>query len=90
MKHYKSVEFSSIFRMSSTQHKRKASYWKLSNDGSESAAYSSFVHKQPNLIQMKQEFKYLRAQWHSQPKILGGWKCLILGEQQYFDWDTPS
>jgi len=29
---------------------------------------------------MKQEFKYLRAQWHGQPKILGGSKCLILGE----------
>jgi len=34
---------------------------------------------------MKQEFKYLRAQWHGQPKILSGSKCLILGEQQYFD-----
>jgi len=30
---------------------------------------------------MKQEFEYLRAQRHSQPKILGGSKCLILGEQ---------
>ena len=47
-------------------------YWKLSSDGSEAAAYSSFVHKKPNLNQMKQEFKYLRAQWHGQPKILGG------------------
>jgi len=26
---------------------------------------------------MKQEFKYLRAQWHGQPKIFGGSKCLI-------------
>jgi len=33
---------------------------------------------------MKQEFKYLRAQWHSQYKNFGGPKCLILGEQQYF------
>jgi len=33
---------------------------------------------------MKQEFKYLRAQWHRQPKILGGSECLLLGEQQYF------
>jgi len=34
---------------------------------------------------MKQEyFKYLRARWHGQPKILGGSKCLIFGEQQYF------
>jgi len=31
---------------------------------------------------MKQEFKYLGAQWHGQPKILGDAKCLILGEQQ--------
>ena len=54
--------------------------WKPSN-GSESAAYSSSVHKKPNLAQMKQEFKYLRAQWQSQPKILYGSKCLILGEQ---------
>jgi len=29
---------------------------------------------------MKQEFKYLRAQWHGQPKILGGSKCLTSGE----------
>ena len=29
---------------------------KLSSDGSESAAYPSFVHKKPNLTQMKQEF----------------------------------
>jgi len=29
MKHYKSVEFLSIFRISSPQHKRKAPYWKL-------------------------------------------------------------
>jgi len=32
---------------------------------------------------MKLEFKYLRAQGHRQPKILGGLKCLILGEQQF-------
>ena len=61
----------------------------FSSDGSESAAYSSFVHKKPNLTQMKQEFKYLRAQWHGQPKISRS-KCLILGEQQYFVWDTAS
>ena len=39
---------------------------------------------------MKQEFKYLRAQWHGHPKILGRSKCLILGEQQYIVWDTAS
>jgi len=39
---------------------------------------------------MKQEFKYLRAQWHGQPKMLGGSKCLILGEQQYIVCDTAS
>jgi len=33
---------------------------------------------------MKQEFKYFRVQWHDQPKILGGSKCLISGEKQYF------
>jgi len=33
---------------------------------------------------MKHEFKYLRAQWHDQPKILSGSKYLILGEQRYF------
>jgi len=27
----------------------------------QSAAYSTFVHTKPNLTQMKQEFKYLRA-----------------------------
>jgi len=33
---------------------------------------------------MKQEFKYLRAQWHSQPKILSGSKYLILGKATVF------
>jgi len=33
---------------------------------------------------MKQEFKYLCAQWHGQPKILSRSTYLILGEQQYF------
>jgi len=33
---------------------------------------------------MKQEFKYLRAQWHDQPRFVGGSKCLILGDHQYF------
>jgi len=66
--------------------KAKLPYWKLSSDGFESAAYLSFVHKKTNLTQMKQEFKYLRAQWHSQPKILFGSKCLILGELQHFVW----
>jgi len=80
----------SIFRISSPPHKRKAPYWKRSSNGSESAAYSSFVHKKPNLTQMKQEFKYLRAQWHDQPKILGWSKCLISGEQQHIVWDTAS
>jgi len=65
-------------------------YWKLSGDGSETAAYSSFVHKKPNLTQMKQAFEYLHAQWHGQPKILGGSKCLILRELQYIFWDTNS
>jgi len=39
---------------------------------------------------MKQEFKYLRAQWHDQTKIVDGSKYLILGEQEYFVWDTAS
>ena len=85
MKRYKSIEFLSIFRRSIPP-----PFWKLSSDGSESAAYSSFVHKKPNLTQMKQEFKYLRAQWHGQPKIVAGSQSLILGEQQYFVWDTAS
>jgi len=54
------------------------------SDSFESAAYLSFVHKKPNLTQMKQEFKYLREQWHGQPKILGGSKGWIVIEQQYF------
>jgi len=54
------VEVLSIFRMSS--HPRTSAnppYRKPFSDSSESAAYSSFVHKNPNLTQMKQEFKYL-------------------------------
>ena len=76
--------------MSSPSAQMQTSYRKLSSDRSESAAYSSFVHKKPNLTQMKQEFKYLRAQWHGMPEILGGSKCFILGEQQYFVWDAAS
>jgi len=60
VKHYKSVEVLSIFGMPS--HPRtnaKPPYRKPFSDGSESAVYSSFVHKKPNLTQMKQEFKYL-------------------------------
>jgi len=43
-----------------------------------------FFNKKPNLAQMKQEFKYLRAQWHDQTKIVDGSNHLILGEQEYF------
>jgi len=39
---------------------------------------------------MEQEFKYLRAQWHDQTKIVDGSQYLILGEQEYFLWDTAS
>jgi len=54
MKHYKSVEFLSIFRMSSPPRTNtKCPYLKLSSNGSETADYSSFVHKNPNLTQMK-------------------------------------
>ena len=84
MKHCKSVEFLSVFTIPNPPHKRKAPLVKLSSSGSESAAYSSFVHKKPNHTQMKQEFKYLRAHWHDQTKIVDGSKCLILGEQDYF------
>jgi len=31
-------------------------------------------------VQMKQEFKYFRVQWHGQPKILGESKSFILGK----------
>jgi len=75
--------FLSIFRISNPCTNAKPPYGKLSSDYSESAAYSSFVYMKPNLTQMKQEFIYLRAQWHGQPKILSGLKCLILGEQQF-------
>jgi len=64
MKHYKSVEILSIFRTSSHLGKTQSPQLKLSSDCSESAAYPSFVHKKPNLTLMKQEFKYLCAQWH--------------------------
>jgi len=43
-------------------------YWKLSGNGSETAAYSSFVHKKPNLTQMKQAFKYLLRSGMASPK----------------------
>jgi len=54
----KSVEFLSIFRMLSyPRTNAKPLYRKPFSDGSESAAYSSFVHNKSNLTQMKQEFK---------------------------------
>ena len=84
MEHYSiSASFCQFLEYQGPRTNAKLPYRKLSSDCFESAAYSSFVHK-TNLTQMKQEFKYLRAQWHSQPKILYGSKCLILGEQQYF------
>jgi len=46
----------SIFRRSSRPVKTQNSLLKLSSDDSESAAYPSFVHKKPNLTQMKQAF----------------------------------
>jgi len=49
--------FSQFLECQAPLHKRKPPYRKLSSDRSESAAYSSFVHKKPNLTQMKQEFK---------------------------------
>jgi len=53
VKHYVSVEFLLIFTISCPRTNEKLPYWKLSGDGSESAADSSFVHKKPNLTQMK-------------------------------------
>ena len=44
MKHYKSVGFLSIFRMSSPPHKRKAPYWKFSGHGyGTCAGHNAFV-----------------------------------------------
>jgi len=73
MKHCKSVEFLSVFTIPNPPHKRKAPLVKLSSSGSESAAYSSFVHKKPNHTQM-----------NDQTKIVDGSKCFILGDQDYF------
>jgi len=76
MKHHKSVEICQFserqFSESSTPAQTQNPLFKHSSDGSEFAAYSSFVYKKPNLTQMKQEFKYLRAQWHDQTKIVDG------------------
>jgi len=55
------VEFLSIFRVSNPRTNAKPPYWKLSSDGSESAV---LFYSQEDLTQMKQELKYLRAQWH--------------------------
>jgi len=44
------VNFQNVnFQNQAPPHKRKAPLFKFSSDGSESAAYSSFVHKKPNL-----------------------------------------
>jgi len=55
MKHYKSVEFVN-FKNGKPPRKNAKPLMKLPSDDSESAAYPSFVHKKPNLTQMKQEF----------------------------------
>jgi len=52
------MELLSTFRTSSPRTNAKPPCWKLSSDSSESAAYSSFVHKKPDLTQMKEKFKY--------------------------------
>jgi len=67
------VNFQNVnFQNQAPPHKRKGPLFKFSSAGSEFATYSSFVHKKPNLTQMKQEFKYLRAQWHDQTKLWMG------------------
>ena len=87
VKHYESSGvFINFYNIKPPRTNAKLPNWKLSSNSSESAIYSSFVHKNPNFTQMKQEFEYLRAQRHGHPKILGGSKCLILGEQQYCVW----
>jgi len=43
MKHYKSMEFLLIFRMSSPPQKHKVPYWKLSSDGSATFLYITFT-----------------------------------------------
>jgi len=51
----KSVEVLPIFRISThPSTNAKSPYRKPFRDGCESTAYSSFVHKKPNLTQMKQ------------------------------------
>ena len=91
MKHYKSVEFLSIFRIWSPPRKNaKPPIENFLATVLSLLLIHYFVHKKPNLTQIKEEFKYLRAQRHGQPKILEGSKCLILDDQQYFVWDTAS
>jgi len=55
MKHYESVEFVNFCNVKPPR-KTQNHLLKLSSDDSESAAYPYFVHKKPNLTQMKQEF----------------------------------
>jgi len=55
MKNYKSAEFVNFWNVKPARKNVKA-LLQLSSDDSESAAYSTFVHKKPNLTQMKQEF----------------------------------
>jgi len=59
MKHYKSVEFFQFLECQSPRTNANTPFWKLSSEDSESAVYS-----QEDLTQMKQELKYLRAQWY--------------------------
>jgi len=90
LKHYKPVEFLSIFTTSSppAQTQRPPVENFLAK-----VLSLLLIHllstRSPILPKWNKSFKYLCSQWHGQPKILCGSKCLILGEQQYLFETLP-
>jgi len=48
------------------------------------AAIHFLSTRSPILTKLNKSRNNLREQWHGQLKILGGSKCLTLGEQQNF------
>jgi len=85
------VEFLSIFRISSPPHKRKAPLLKTFQRQFWVCCLFIFCPQEAQSYPNETRIWILTcAAAYGQPKILGGSKCLILGEQKYFVWDTAS
>jgi len=77
------VEFLSIFIISSLPAQTQSSQIENFPATVLSLLFIPLCPQESQFYSNETRFEYLRAQRHGHPKILGGSKCLILGEQQY-------